>query len=513
MSASRRVFVQGAVAMIATLVVVFVVGAIIRTVAFPPAVLTAFIVHLTPGGFATAMIERLGHGALKALGVGVAVGVVAAGGVVAVFVWRNATAIVRARRALGAAAGMALAASLLSLAAPEKDWYAVVVYAGVALLFARWVASPVRLSAAFDLEVKPGETPLDTMQRSRRRFIVRSLAALGGVAAGGATVLRIFPSGMAMASVSIASADKPFRMPPDDPTFPKLAGLTPEITRNGDFYNVDINFIKPSVDHRSWKLKVHGLVDSPYELGYRDLQNRFEVVEMAHTLSCISNEVGGDLVSTAVWRGVRLKDVLGKAGLKDGVVDVVFRSAEGYSDSIPLAKALEDTTLVVFGMNGVALPRAHGFPARIIVTGIYGMKNVKWLTEIETVNNDYQGYWEVRGWSDIARMKTSSRIDVPTDGAQVSLPAQLGGIAWAGDRGILRVEISDDGATWHPAVLKRELSPVAWRLWAADVPRGSGERKVLVRATDETGETQTRMETRPHPDGASGWDYAEFTIA
>jgi hypothetical protein len=178
-----------------------------------------------------------------------------------------------------------------------------------------------------------------------------------------------------------------------------------------------------------------------------------------------------------------------------------------------MAKAMEDTTLVVFGMNGEPLPTEHGFPARIIVPGIYGMKNVKWLTNITAVDHHYRGYWEVRGWDDVARVKTESRIDVPASAGSVHLPARLAGVAWAGDRGIAKVEVSDDGGTtWRPAVLKRELSPVAWRLWATDISPGTGPRRVLVRATDGTGAVQTSAPADPHPSGASGYDFVTFQV-
>jgi DMSO/TMAO reductase YedYZ molybdopterin-dependent catalytic subunit len=313
--------------------------------------------------------------------------------------------------------------------------------------------------------------------------------------------------------VAIAPAAQPFSPPPGDPSFPSVPGLSPEITDNASFYNVDIDFLKPSVDARTWRLTVGGLVAHPFELTFQELQSSFEVVEMAHTLSCISNEVGGNLVSTAVWRGVRMRDVLARAGTQPNVAELVFKSVEGYSDSIPIAKAIEPTTLVVFGMNGVALPTAHGFPARVIVPGIYGMKNVKWLTSITAIGHHYRGYWEVRGWDDVARVKTESRIDVPAAGSAVRLPSKLAGVAWAGDRRVMAVEVSQDGGTtWRPALLKRELSPVAWRLWAADIGEGSGMQRVLVRATDGTGAVQTAEVSSPHPDGASGYDSVTFQL-
>lgn len=498
------VLIAGALSMGVALAVAYGAGAFLRSVPYPPARLAALVVRLTPGDLATAAIERLGHWALRSLSILVHAGVLAFGAYLAGVVNAAVSPQATARRALGCAGGLFAAATLLALTAPEGvSIGAPLVYAACAWAFAR-MAGGAPLRVAFEPHVRAGEAPLDALQRSRRRFIVRSAAAVGGFLLGGAATLRFF-AGKIPVDVEIVPADLGFVPPPDDAAFPRLSGLTSEITRNRDFYVVDINLVKPTVDHNGWTLKVHGRVRSPFTLTYRRLQTSFEVVEMAHTLTCISNEVGGDLISTAVWRGVRLRDVLGRAGLLDGVVDIVFRAVEGYSDSIPLEKALEETTLVVFGMNGVALPREHGFPARIIVPGIYGMKNVKWLTEIEAVDHDYRGYWEVRGWSDVARVKTQSRIDVPKGGRAATLPERIGGVAWAGDRGIARVEVSEDGgATWREALLRRELSPVAWRLWAADLSPGRGRRRVMVRATDSSGEVQSSRVTRPHPDGASG---------
>jgi len=349
------------------------------------------------------------------------------------------------------------------------------------------------------------------VMRSRRGFIMRMGLLIAGLVAGGG-ILRVLRS--RNPKVAIAPAARVFDPPPADPVFPNVPGLAREITRNEDFYTVDINaFVKPTVDHSGWRLKIHGLVGAPYELNFEQVQKDFEVVEMAHTLTCISNDVGGHLISTAVWRGVRLKDVLERAQLREGTVDIVFRAAEGYSDSIPLEKAVEETTLLVFGMNGEALPREHGFPARIIVPGIYGMKNVKWLTEIEAVDHDYQGYWMVRGWSDTARVKTASRFDTPQEGAHITAGTMLAGVAWAGDRGVRRVEVSDDkGVTWTPAVMKRELGPLTWRLWATELKAAKGPVRVMVRAVDGTGDIQGSRPAKPHPDGASGYHFLDLNV-
>lgn len=498
--------------MAAGLIIIFAAGAFARAVPYPPARIASIIIKITPGDLATAMIERLGHGAIRILSVLSNIGTVAFGGYLGMVVSRPTTEGARARRGLAAAGALWLAAMGLALTSREGfSITALAIYPIAAIVFGR-VASGERLLGAFQPEVRGGDTPLDAIRRSRRRFLVRVAAGLGGFVIGGATVLRLTRGGGRM-NVEIARADRGFRPPPEDPNFGAITGLSREITPTASFYVVDINIVKPSVDHTDWALGIHGLVESPYKLTYRSLQNDFEVIEIAHTLTCISNEIGGNLVSTTVWRGVRLKDVLDRSGLKDGVVDVVLRAADGYSDSIPLEKAIEETTIVAFGMNGEALPREHGFPARLVVPGIYGMKNVKWLMEIEPFGEDYKGYWERRGWSDIARVKTQSRIDTPSPSAQVALPAKVAGAAWAGDRGIKQVQISDDGgATWKQALLKRELAPLAWRLWAADIAPGKGRRRIVVRATDGADETQPDRRTRPHPDGASGRHQIEFLV-
>jgi DMSO/TMAO reductase YedYZ molybdopterin-dependent catalytic subunit len=189
-------------------------------------------------------------------------------------------------------------------------------------------------------------------------------------------------------------------------------------------------------------------------------------------------------------------------------VRVVFHAVGGYSDSLPVAKALDPATVVAYGMNERSLPRAHGFPARVIAPGIYGMKNVKWLERIEVVDYDYLGYWQRSdGWDNIAEIKTASRIDVPAELTAVPDAGVVAGLAWAGTRGIRRVEVSlDGGSTWLPATLRRELARAAWRQWRFPLPPGgSGRRTIKVRAVDGRGDLQTARQAPPHPSGASGY--------
>ena len=220
-----------------------------------------------------------------------------------------------------------------------------------------------------------------------------------------------------------------------------IPALTPRITSNADHYTVDTTLIKPSVELGKWSLEVGGAVESPFSLSYDELLD-LEAVEQLKTLECISNEVGGDLISTALWTGVPLRDLLARAQPKPATYDVKLTSVDGYTDSIRIEKAMEPDTIVAYLMNGVTIPQDHGYPARLLVPNIYGMKNVKWLKSIECVTFDYLGYWMERGWSDLAVVNTNTRIDTPSravkwDGTSKVL---IAGIAFAGARGIAKVE-------------------------------------------------------------------------
>jgi len=289
-----------------------------------------------------------------------------------------------------------------------------------------------------------------------------------------------------------------------DGVFPNVDNLALEITPTRDFYQVSKNAFDPQVDARRWKLEVAGLVNNTLTLTYEDMKT-LPSVEQYATLACISNEVGGDLIGTALWRGVRLKDVLETAGLKQGVFDIVLRASDDYTDSIPLDRAMADGTLLVYEMNGEPLTPEHGFPVRLLVPGIYGMKNVKWITRIEAVDFDFKGYWQRRGWDDRAEYKTMSRIDAPY--TTISDETAIAGIAFAGDRGISKVEVSTDGgASWEQAEIKHALSPISWVLWQKQWrPAQPGKHKVLVRATDGRGQTQTSQYAPPAPSGSSGY--------
>lgn len=288
--------------------------------------------------------------------------------------------------------------------------------------------------------------------------------------------------------------------------------ITPVLTETDDFYHVSKNLSDPEVGANSWRLKVSGMVNQPLELTYDEVMTR-STMDKITTLMCISNELNGDLTGTAQWTGFLLKDLLEQAGIQDGAVDLKLRAADDYEDSIPLAAGLDPDTMVVTGMNGEALRDDHGFPARIIVPGIYGMKNVKWLTEIEVVGEDFKGYWQTRGWSDPAIPQIWGRIDEPSESIPPG-PFIATGLASAGDRDIARVEISlDDGDTWADAILEPSLNPpLTWVRWAFPFEAQPGKYKLRMRAHDGTGQVMTEIERAPLPDGATGWPRRRFEV-
>jgi DMSO/TMAO reductase YedYZ molybdopterin-dependent catalytic subunit len=281
--------------------------------------------------------------------------------------------------------------------------------------------------------------------------------------------------------------------------------LRPAITPNDKFYVT--SYRSPSdIRINQWSLAIKGLVEKPFTLTHPQLLERSAVSQIV-TLECVGNGVAADAISTAEWKGVPLKVLLEEAGALSQAVDVVFRATDGYSDSIPIARAMVGDVLVAHTMNGVPLPRGHGFPARMIVPGIYGMKNVQWLTEIELVGEDYKGYYQQKGWSDEAAVKTSSHIDLPGHGGVIKgREAFVRGFAFAGTRGIAKVELSfDGGESWREAQLEPELAPAAWRFWSYrwELPK-PGRHAIAVRATDGRGRLQATEEQAAFPDGAVG---------
>jgi len=290
-------------------------------------------------------------------------------------------------------------------------------------------------------------------------------------------------------------------------------GEVAEVTATDQFYKISKNFLDPVVDSRSWILTVDGLVDKPYSLDLAAVKGLPAAAQYV-TLSCISNPVGGDLTGNAQWRGVRLLDLLDKAQVQSGATEVILHASDGYTDSITLDTARHDYNLLAYEMNGEPLRPDHGAPLRLLVPGIYGMKNIKWITRIELANSDYKGYWQSQGWDDTARVKVNSRLTTPADRSSQPLgPIILGGTASAGDRSISKVEVSlDGGANWQAAEVKKPLSMFSWVIWRYQWQAVAGRYKVLVRATDGAGELQTATLAEPYPSGSSGYHSIEVKV-
>lgn len=282
-------------------------------------------------------------------------------------------------------------------------------------------------------------------------------------------------------------------------------------TPNDKFYVVNYMDspynLSRNLDAEQWRLFISGEVKHRTSLGWRDILNRVSFDQVV-TLMCIDTLPGGTSLGNAIWRGISLKTLLKDVGAdEDTARDVVFRAADGYHDSISFSRAMEDDVMLAYLMNGEKLPQEHGFPLRVIVPGLYGIKNVKWLTEIEVYGGDYQGYWQRKGWTDDGTIKIFSRIDSPGHHQVVhTATPRLRGIAFGGRHSIDRVELSFDGEkTWQQAELEPPLSPYSWVVWNFNwTPPKPGKHMIAVRAIDGTGQVQTSQLTRPQPSGATG---------
>jgi len=264
-----------------------------------------------------------------------------------------------------------------------------------------------------------------------------------------------------------------------------------EITPNKDFFTVQYSGEKPKIDLKKFQLRVEGFVDRPYSMDLEEIE-KLPLKREFVTLECISNTVGGPLIGNALWEGVPLKDLLERAVPKKGAVDTVFHAEDGYSDSIPLGLSLNQDVFLALKMNGERLQREHGAPLRAVIPGIYGMKNVKWLSKVEVVNYDYKGFWQKMGWSDEAVIPLKSQIRQPEEDKKIP-PGNyvIGGFAFGGRHGVSRVQVSINGAPWRDAELKRPLSRWAWSLWRYDwKPRKKTSYTISVRAFDLKGKLQ-----------------------
>lgn len=295
---------------------------------------------------------------------------------------------------------------------------------------------------------------------------------------------------------------------------PVAPGTRPEITANENFYRIDINTTPPVIERDTWQLEVAGLFDQTEPLSLDDLM-AMPAVTQPLTLSCISNRIGGDLISASEWTGVRLRDLVAQLGMQRATQELAIEAVDGFYESVTMRDIMDPRTLLVYGMNGETLPVEHGFPLRIYIPNRYGMKQPKWITRIEAIAQEGAGYWVDRNWSEEARPHVISIIDhVATDQPTAEGAIPIGGIAWAGDRGIQQVELQVDEGPWRPAQLRTPpLSPLIWVQWRYDWPVTTvGEHRFRVRAVDGTGTVQIGEESGVRPDGATGYHTVIATV-
>lgn len=359
------------------------------------------------------------------------------------------------------------------------------------------------LFAVYSVVLQLGGGPSGTstgLDAGRRRLLSVLPVTLGAVSLG-ALALRLLPDWYRAI----------FKAPEAG-----LTGASPEITPIENFYVVSKNFSDPTVDERGWSLNLGGLVDRPMRLSLSEIRALPSVSEYV-TMECISNNVGGNLMSTGSFTGVPLRDLLAMAGPQSAGTWAAFKARDGYTESLPMSLIRgAPEILVAHGLDGGPLPAAHGFPARLLIPGHYGMKGPKWLDGIELVGRESGGYWEQQGWDHNALIKTTARFDVPRDGDVVRLGAvSLAGVAFAGTRGISQVEFSTDGGgTWSPARFGAPLSALTWVLWTADwAPGSEGAYQLMVRATDGMGLEQDERTAASYPSGASGYHAIRVDVA
>ena len=288
-------------------------------------------------------------------------------------------------------------------------------------------------------------------------------------------------------------------------------GTRPEVTSTADFYRIDIDLAPPEITGSSWQLQVSGLFDHPRNLTLQDLL-AMPAVTQPITQSCISNPIGGDLISSAYYTGVRLADVLKELGVQPAAKSLALQGADGFYEAVAMQDMQDPRVLLVYGMNGTSLPVEHGYPLRIYIPNRYGMKQPKWIISMDAIDYDGAGYWVDRGWSQEARPQVISIIDTVAKGSIAGDRVPVGGIAWAGDRGIKSVEVQVDDGAWAPATLiTPPLGPLTWVQWRYDWPVVSGRHTFRVRATDGKGTLQNGQDSDTYPNGATG--YHAVTVA
>jgi DMSO/TMAO reductase YedYZ molybdopterin-dependent catalytic subunit len=478
------------------------------------------VIDATPGAVKDWAVSHLGTDDKPFLLAGIFLAIAVLAALTGVVAWRSrgvALGLTALLGLVGLAAANADRTTLVgSLAKVAPAAAALVVSVSFLAVFTRgWSARapvPVPVAGSRPRPRNPAPAGFD-----RRAFIAAAVAS-GAVTAVGLGSTRAFGNAGVRSRSDIALPEAADAAPAltSAMTLDRITGITPYITPGSSFYRVDTALSVPQIDAGSWSLRIHGLVDRELTVSFAELVN-MPLIERRVTLACVSNEVGGHYAGNATWLGVRISDLLEHVGVHAGADAVKSTSVDGMTIGTPLQALTDDReAMIAVGMNGQPLPLTHGFPARMVVPGLYGyVSATKWLVDMEVTRfADFSAYWTSRGFSAEAPIKTFSRIDVPASFAQLK-PGRnaVAGVAWAQGTGIQKVEVRVDGGSWQVARLPKEDTIDSWRQWVYEWDAGSGDHLLEVRATDRSGYTQTSRRVAPRPDGATGWHSVNVSVA
>ncbi|HMR48977.1 MAG TPA: molybdopterin-dependent oxidoreductase [Arachnia sp.] len=504
---SQLAIVAGIAAAVAGLGVGELVAGLVAAESSPLTVVGALLIDVAPSWAKDLMIFLFGTADKVALIVLVVVGVLALAALAGY--WQHRRGVV------GAVAAVLLGAAVAGLAVAREDAGA---WAWVPSTVAGIVAGAM-MSTLVRRIPRPNAHPSETPAPSRRRFLTLAgaTAAAGILAAAGGAVARGGRRAVSVVrdAIRLPRAAMPAPPIPADADL-RIDGLSPLVTPNGDFYRIDTALVVPSVAPEDWELRVHGLVEHELRVTWEELLS-LPLTESAVTLSCVSNEVGGNLVGNAVWLGYPIRELLARAKPLPEADMVLSRSVDGFTAGTPLSAVTDGRdALLAVGMNGEPLPPEHGSPVRMVVPGLYGyVSATKWVIDLEVTRFDRaSAYWTVRGWSERGPVKLQSRIDVPRAGTSLDAgDAVIAGVAWHPHTGISAVQVQIDDGPWVDAELGWDISADTWVQWRTPWQATAGTHRIRCRAVSREGSVQTDEVTPVAPDGATGRHTIEVRVA
>ena len=501
----------GAVAGLAGLAIAVLVAWVVAPVGSPVPAVGELIINLLPASLVNFGKDTLGTADKPVLLAIIVVAVLILCAIAGQLEWR--------RRFAGAALFAVVAVlGIIGIGAQPDATIAAYVPTIVGLLLGYMILSAL-ISKLQQWRSAPAAATDGAAQSAARRNFLAWTIVLGAAAA----VAAISGQLLASASSAVDTARQKLKLP--TPTKPPpgppagadfhIDGLSSYVTPNDDFYRIDTALQAPMVDPEAWTLKITGMVENPIQINYAELTAK-PLVEHMTTLTCVSNEVGGDLAGNALWLGYPIRELLAEAKPLAGADMVLSKSHDGWTASTPLT-ALTDPkreAILAIGMNGEPLPIEHGFPVRMVVPGLYGyVSATKWVTSLKvTMYAKEQAYWTPLGWSPKAPIKLASRIDVPRKSTVDAGTVVVAGVAWAQHTGVSAVEIQVDQNGWRPAQLAETVGHDTWRQWKYEWPATPGTHRLTVRATDANGMLQTAAEAPPMPNGATGYHSIQVKV-